>query len=272
MDAREPTLPEGTDQIINTGSGLGGSGTTGGLGGTTGTGSASGASTAGLGGTSGTTGSGTGSGSGSAFFEEGRSSTTGSGTASEGMSKAADNVVNQIKDQVNNLRGQAGERARGFADDGKRQTTDFLQSLAQIIQEAAQSVEEKLGSQYAGFGNRAADSVNSFSQRIDQKSVDDLVEDARSFVQRSPAIAIGVAAVIGFAAARVLRSGIDDFGLAHPGTGTDSDAGTTGAAGFADDDYATGGVGTGTTGMNPGGTLATPGFSGTTGPGSAGTR
>jgi ElaB/YqjD/DUF883 family membrane-anchored ribosome-binding protein len=40
------------------------------------------------------------------------------------------------------------------------------------------------------------------------KEHDDLIEDARGFVQKSPAIAIGTAAALGFVLVRLIQSGL----------------------------------------------------------------
>ncbi len=234
MPPRDPSLPEGTDKIIDTNAIDTGSGATGGGGGTssgTGTGGGTTGSTGGS--TTGTTGSGTGSGSaGSAFtFDK-------SGDDSKSaVSKTADTIVNQLKDQVGSLKSTGVDRARSMADDGKRQATDFLQSIAEIIQDAASSVEEKLGSQYADYGTRAADGVNSLAGKLNDRSVDDLFDDAREFVRKSPAAAIGIAAVVGFAVARVVRAGIEDArggstsSSTGSQTGTGSTTGTSGSSG-----------------------------------------
>jgi ElaB/YqjD/DUF883 family membrane-anchored ribosome-binding protein len=147
------------------------------------------------------------------------------------VSKTADTIVNQLKDQVGTLKSTGVDRARTMADDGKRQATDFLHTVAEIIQDAASSVEDKLGSQYSGYGTRAADGVNSLASKLNDRSVDDLIGDARDFVRKSPAAAIGIAAVVGFAVARVVRVGIDDArGGSSTGSGT-SGGSTTGTSG-----------------------------------------
>jgi len=223
MPPRDPSLPEGTDKIIDTNAiDTGGSSTGGGGGGASGKPGGTTSGTAG-GNTTGTTAATTGGGdTGSAFtFEK-----SGGGTG-----KAADTIVNQLKDQVSTLKSTGVDRARTVADDGKRQATDFLTTIAEIIQDAAGSVEERLGSQYSGFGNRAADSVTSLANTLNDRSVDDLFDDARAFVRKSPAVAIGIAAVVGFAVARVVRSSIEEARSSGSTdtTGTGTTSGTGGA-------------------------------------------
>jgi ElaB/YqjD/DUF883 family membrane-anchored ribosome-binding protein len=121
-----------------------------------------------------------------------------------------DRLVSQVKDHVNGLRGQAAERVRGFADEGKGRVTGMLEEVSEVINDAARSVDERLGGEYGDYAHRAADAVAGFATRIKDKSVDDIVDDTRDFVRKSPAIAIGLAAVAGFALVRVIKTGLDD--------------------------------------------------------------
>ena len=41
--------------------------------------------------------------------------------------------------------------------------------------------------------------------KLDEKSVDDLVEDGREFVRKSPGKALGIAAIVGFMLSRLFR-------------------------------------------------------------------
>ena len=49
----------------------------------------------------------------------------------------------------------------------------------------------------------------SATQAIKAKDVDDLIEDARAFVKKSPAVAIGTAAALGFVLVRLIKSGLE---------------------------------------------------------------
>jgi ElaB/YqjD/DUF883 family membrane-anchored ribosome-binding protein len=130
--------------------------------------------------------------------------------ASAGGSSGTDRLVSQVKDQVTSLRGQATDRARGFADESKGRVTGLLENVSEVINDAAKSVDERLGEDYGDYAHRAADAVADFAGRIRDKSVDDIFDDTRDFVRKSPAIAIGIAAVAGFALIRVIKTGLDD--------------------------------------------------------------
>lgn len=114
-----------------------------------------------------------------------------------------------VQDEVSKYSGQAGERLRAFADDGKARATGVLDELAKTIEDAATTIDEKVGAQFGGYARTASTTVSDISQKLADKDIDDLLDDAREFVKRSPGIAIGAAAALGFVFARVLRSGVD---------------------------------------------------------------
>jgi ElaB/YqjD/DUF883 family membrane-anchored ribosome-binding protein len=121
-----------------------------------------------------------------------------------------DRLVAQVRDQVSNLRGQAGGRIRGYADDGKAKATGLLDDFSSVITDAARSVDSTFGEDYGEYAHRAAGAVSSFADTVRAKTVDDIVDDTREFVRKSPGIAIGIAAVAGFALMRVIKSGLDE--------------------------------------------------------------
>jgi ElaB/YqjD/DUF883 family membrane-anchored ribosome-binding protein len=124
-------------------------------------------------------------------------------------SSTAGGLKQTLLDKTSDARGQAADKARLYAEDGKAKATNALGELSQMLTDAAGQVDEKLGAQYGQYARAAADRVQDFSSALDSKSVDELVADARALVQKSPAVAIGAAAAIGFVIARVLTSGLD---------------------------------------------------------------
>jgi len=121
-------------------------------------------------------------------------------------------LVSQVRDQVSSLRGQAGDKLRSFADDGKGRATTLLDDIAGIIEDAAQSIDERLGDDYGDYAHRASTAVSGFAERVRDRSVDDIIDDTRDIVRRSPAVAVAAAAVIGFALMRVVRTGLEQAG------------------------------------------------------------
>lgn len=114
-----------------------------------------------------------------------------------------------IKDGASKYSAQAANKARTFAEDGKARASGALEQIAQLLTDAAGQVDEKLGSQYGGYARNAADSVSGFADQVKAKDIDELFDDARELVRKSPAIAVGAAAAIGFVVARLVQSGVD---------------------------------------------------------------
>lgn len=114
-----------------------------------------------------------------------------------------------IKDGASKYGTQAADKARTFAEDGKVKAGGALDQLAQLLTDAADQVDEKVGAQYGGYARTAAGSISSFSDQIKAKDIDELVENARELVRKSPAVAIGAAAAVGFVLARLIQSGVD---------------------------------------------------------------
>lgn len=124
----------------------------------------------------------------------------------EGTDPIAEPSSSRIAEQIDKLRGQAAEKAFAFASQGKDRATNALDELAKVVNDAATTVDDKVGSDYGDYARRAADAVSGAAASLRDKDVEALYEDARAFVSKSPAIAIGAAIVIGFAVARLARS------------------------------------------------------------------
>ncbi len=111
------------------------------------------------------------------------------------------------KEQAGTAATQALESARAVASSAKDRTGTALHGLSKLIADTAETVDGKLGPQYGDYARQAAESVASAAQSLDDKDIDQLVTDARDFVRKSPAVAIGAAALVGFVLMRLARGG-----------------------------------------------------------------
>jgi ElaB/YqjD/DUF883 family membrane-anchored ribosome-binding protein len=102
---------------------------------------------------------------------------------------------------------QYADKARGYAEQGKDRASAGLDSVAKMIGDGAGQVDGALGATYGDYVRRAAGAVSDFSDTLRDKDVDELIDDARDLVRRSPAIAIGAAAAAGFVIARIIKAG-----------------------------------------------------------------
>lgn len=121
-----------------------------------------------------------------------------------------------VKKEAQALRGQAADKARQMADQGKERTTDALDSIAKLIGDTASTVDDRIGNKYGDYTRKAADAVSGFATTLRGKDVDDVVKDAGEFVRKSPAVAIGAAAAVGFVLARLIKSASDTHAGSNP--------------------------------------------------------
>ena len=101
-------------------------------------------------------------------------------------------------------------KAKSAASQGKERTGNAIENLSRIIEDSAKTIDNNVGEKYGNYARSAADAVSSFAEKLNGKEIDDMVEDARGFVRKSPAVAIGAAAVVGFLVSRLIKSGMDD--------------------------------------------------------------
>lgn len=104
---------------------------------------------------------------------------------------------------------QALAKASDLATEGKNAACDAIASLGKAVADTAPQIDEKFGHQYGDYARKASQSLAEASARLETKSVEEIGEDAREFVRKSPGTAVGIAAVFGFLLARLFRGSRD---------------------------------------------------------------
>jgi ElaB/YqjD/DUF883 family membrane-anchored ribosome-binding protein len=193
MPPRDDELPEGTDHIINGAMETGG---------TANDDDASGGAGSGFIGASGS------DGTGGTATAGGTDMTATEGTG--GDTPAGGGVSEQLRSQVYNFRDQAGGKVRDFAEGGKTRASDVLDELSRVVADTADSIDERLGNNYGEYARKASDSVANLAGSLRSKDVDELYDNVRSAVRKSPGVAIGIAAVVGFTLVRLVKAGMPD--------------------------------------------------------------
>ena len=113
------------------------------------------------------------------------------------------------RDNLSGFGQQASDKAREFAETGKERAGGLLDQLAQMLTDAAGQVDDRLGAQFGDHARTAATSIQGFAQTVRDKNVDEFADDVRGYVSKSPAVALGIAAALGFGLARLVHSGLD---------------------------------------------------------------
>ena len=175
----ETTLPEGTDTIVSD------------------------AKMAGAESNLGSTDTRTRRGDSSIITSDSSDSSTGTGGGGGGGVREA------IKDGTDKLKSTASDRAMGFVSQGIERSSGALSNVSGLIGDTAANLDERLGAQYGDYARQAAQSIERAAQSLAGKDPEELIDDARAIVRKSPGIALAGAAILGFALVRVVKSGLD---------------------------------------------------------------
>lgn len=190
-------LPEGTDTVIEAGGGLGQSNTTF-QGGSPSTGTnATGERT-----------KTTASDAQTDAFITGGGSSSGTSAGSGDDASSPGGIRGMVGNVTTKARDEAANRARGFVGDGLKSGSTTLGNISSLIGDTVSQIEEKLGPQYAGYARTASETIQRYATTLENKNPDELVDDARDLVRKSPGVAIAGAAILGFGLVRLLKAGM----------------------------------------------------------------
>ena len=129
-------------------------------------------------------------------------------TATSG-SFSRERAVNTLRSSSDKLSGQAADKARGLVGQGLERGSEALANVSKLIGDTAAGLDERLGSQYGDYARKAATRIEDTANKLASKDADELIEDTRGFVRKSPGVALAGAAVLGFALVRLVKSGLD---------------------------------------------------------------
>ena len=114
--------------------------------------------------------------------------------------------VRSLGATAQSVRTQTGDTVKHFAEEGKAQVAATLDGLVKAVQEFAERIGPAESTPVARFAHQAADALGGWTSTVNDKSVDELLEDGRELVKKSPAVALGIAVAAGFALSRFLKA------------------------------------------------------------------
>ena len=124
-------------------------------------------------------------------------------------------MIERVKSGRDKISGQAADKARGLVAQGIERSSEALANVSRLVGDTAAGLDERLGEEYGDYARKAADTIESTANKLAAKDADELIDDTRNFVRKSPGIALAGAAIVGFALARLIKSGLggdDDSG------------------------------------------------------------
>ena len=114
-------------------------------------------------------------------------------------------MADEVKSSAREAAGHLAEETRDFAEEQTLTAADNMARLSSAVHGAAEQIGRELP-QAAGFIHSAADTLQSASSTLRERSIEELVEGFRDFARRQPAAAFAGSVLAGFALARFLKS------------------------------------------------------------------
>jgi len=119
-----------------------------------------------------------------------------------------------------NQDGNQGGRSTGMGDrirhtaaaqltTQKMRATEALGSVAAAIRQSSQPLRDNNQAMLADYAGKAADQLEHVSTRLGERDLTELLDDAKRFARRQPALFVGAAFAAGVLAARFLKSSPD---------------------------------------------------------------
>ena len=109
--------------------------------------------------------------------------------------KRGGGIVNRIK-----------ESATAQLTSQKDRGTDALGRVAEAVRSSTQKLRDERHDTVASYVDKAADQIETWSRRLREKDVNELLSDVQRLARRNPAVFIGSAFALGLVGARFLKS------------------------------------------------------------------
>ncbi len=135
------------------------------------------------------------------------------GEGHAGMGRMGEDLVRrtgEMVDQAHAQTEQTVDRVRGSAfemmDEQKGRAADGLGNVAAALRQTGGNLRSSEQAALGQYAERAADTVEQFSQQLREKSIDELFSDTERFARREPEIFLGGAVLLGLLASRFLKA------------------------------------------------------------------
>jgi hypothetical protein len=137
----------------------------------------------------------------------------------EDLRAAAKTMSRAVKDQAADLASGVGQELSKTAENQKTKGVETIQGFARAIASAADELEGQSPG-VARSIRTAAQKVESFSNNLNGRSIDELLKASGDFAKSQPLLFVGMSVAAGFALARFLKSTADSASPASKDAGT----------------------------------------------------
>ncbi|MDG2004256.1 MAG: hypothetical protein P8J20_13080 [Novosphingobium sp.] len=111
----------------------------------------------------------------------------------------------EFAEQARTKSDEAKDKAYDLANEGKDKASKAMSDLGKLVEEQGDAVDDAVGDKYGEYVRTAGKSIQDTAAKLDEKSFEDMGDDAKEFVRKSPALAVGMAAAAGFLLARLFK-------------------------------------------------------------------
>jgi hypothetical protein len=131
--------------------------------------------------------------------------------ANEKQSKRdADKAKRKAEKKVKDTAEQAKDQAVSQAAVQKERATENLTEVAEALRQTSDSLHKQNQDAFGRYANQAADQVERFAGHLRERSPGELLDEAKEYAQREPALFLGGAFALGVLGARFLKSSSPD--------------------------------------------------------------
>jgi len=153
----------------------------------------------------------------------------GASGALQSVMQSAQSVSQQIKETTGEVTGAVVETLLDEADriyrKQKKPALSRISNLTKIADRTAHALHAVKADGVAEYVQQAAEQVDGITEYLDDRSLDEILEDAGEIVQKNRAVAMGGMFVVAFAVARFLKASASRDEAEDGGGGDDDDTG-----------------------------------------------
>ena len=151
----------------------------------------------------------------------------GSSSVQEQARQQTGQLARQARQQTTQLANRGTEQLKSQLATQKHQGAQRMMPIQAALRETSQQLRSQGQGSVAHYADNAADQVERFSRYLRENEVDQILDEARSFARRRPALFVGGAVAVGFFASRFLKSSSEEDGGSVGGDYTATSRGAT---------------------------------------------
>lgn len=133
-----------------------------------------------------------------------------SGTTSAGSGGDSGSQREEIKDEARRtteeVRDATRQQAESLLDRQKYAAADQVEKVSTVLHKMADEFDRQQQPYFSGYVNELAQRSDTFSHRLRERDLESLVNQARDYGRRQPALFMGGAIAAGFLLSRFMRS------------------------------------------------------------------